>query len=380
MARTNSPIKSSPTEPLSLSKSCTCGDLEDSRKKAEYSRWHLPSLDGLRAVSISLVLLGHLAGTKFFPLGEGVGRYTGDMGNLGVRIFFIISGFLITSLLLREWEFNLRISLKDFYIRRLLRIFPASYSFTTCLMVAASLGLITLRPWDVGAAFTYTMNHHYDHSWYMGHLWSLSVEEQFYLLWPFTLALLGIRRGLWVAASMILVAPLVRFAMYEFLHSSHGIGRIFPSVADALATGCVLAGIRQWLDRRVRWRAFCVSKLFLLVPCAIATLSICCYGHPRVRDYVGQTLLNVAIGACVYRWVTFPGGWIGGALNSSLFTYVGILSYSLYLWQQPFLNRNGTGVLAVFPLNLAMAVLCAMGSYYLVERPFLGLRKRFQRV
>jgi peptidoglycan/LPS O-acetylase OafA/YrhL len=373
-------VRARPREPSSAVVSSVDPGCDGRGNTASASAWRLPSLDGFRAVSISLVLLGHLAGTKFSPLGAGLGQYTGDIGNLGVRVFFVISGFLITSLLLREWELSQRISLKDFYIRRLLRIFPASYCFTTSLMVAAWLGFISLRPGDLVAAYTYTTNHHYDHSWYTGHLWSLAVEEQFYLLWPFALVLLGRYRGLWLAASMLLIAPLVRFGMNEFLHAAHGIGRVFPSVADALATGCVLAGSRSWLDRQVHWRVFWTSKLFLLVPGAVAAVCIGCFGHPRVMDYLGQTFLNLGIAACIYRWVAFPDGWIGKTLNSRALVYIGALSYSLYLWQQPFLNRTSDGILSGFPLNLFLAVLCAMTSYYLIEQPFLGLRRRFQRV
>ncbi|MBN1506434.1 MAG: acyltransferase [Sedimentisphaerales bacterium] len=380
MTTTQAPTQTLPTERPPVAAPRSHGDSRHRGGTAGLSRWHLPSLDGLRAVSISLVLLAHLAGTRSFPLTERLFDYTGDIGNLGVRVFFVISGFLITSLLLREWELNDRVSLRNFYIRRLLRIFPASYCFTTCLLVAGWLGWIALKPWDIVAAYSYTANHHYDHSWYMGHLWSLAVEEQFYLLWPFALVLLGRRRGLWLAASMLIVAPLVRFGMHEFLHAAHGIGRIFPSIADALATGCVLAGTRHWLDQRVRWRTFCRSKLFLAVPCGVMAVCACCAGHPRVMDYAGQTLMNVGIAACIYRWVTFPDDRFGRVLNSRAFVCVGVLSYSLYLWQQPFLNRTGSSIVTSFPLNLLMVVLCATASYFLIERPFLRLRKRFQCV
>jgi peptidoglycan/LPS O-acetylase OafA/YrhL len=248
------------------------------------------------------------------------------------------------------------------------------------MVIAGWLGLLAVRPGDIAAAYTYTMNYHYDHSWYLGHLWSLAVEEQFYVLWPLALVLLGRRRGLWLAASMILVAPLVRFGMHELLHATHGIGRVFPSVADALATGCVLAGTRRWLDQQVRWRAFCESKLFLFVPCAVAVVCIRCYGHPRVTDYAGQTLMNLGIAACIYRWVAFPDGWVGRGLNSRPVVCMGVLSYSLYLWQQPFLNHTSNSLISSFPLNLLLAVLCSVASYQVVERPFLKLRKRFQHV
>src|SRR5262245_12713722 len=107
------------------------------------SATRIPSLDGLRAVSISLVLLGHLAGTRHFFPAAAIGRF-GDIGNLGVRIFFVISGFLITHLALREHARTGAISLKAFYIRRFLRIFPAFYIFILTTGVLALAGMVQL--------------------------------------------------------------------------------------------------------------------------------------------------------------------------------------------------------------------------------------------
>ncbi len=187
----------------------------------------LPSLDGLRAVSIALVLLGHLEGTKGFPswLDSHV-----DLGNLGVRVFFVISGFLITTLLVREWSDTGRISLTNFYLRRLFRIFPACYLFLSVMAIISATGYIELRPHDLLCGFTYTMNNHVDRSWYVGHLWSLSVEEQFYILWPVVLYFTGIRTGLRVALGVFLAAPLFRIGMLLLFPSTQFlIGTFFPS-------------------------------------------------------------------------------------------------------------------------------------------------------
>jgi peptidoglycan/LPS O-acetylase OafA/YrhL len=120
----------------------------------------IPGLDGLRAVSILFVLSGHLVGNPF-----------GDLANLGVRVFFVISGYLITLLLIREEGKTGTVSLRQFYARRALRIFPASYSLVLVVTAAYILGVIDLHRGDLLHAYTYTMNYSVDRSWWLGHLW-----------------------------------------------------------------------------------------------------------------------------------------------------------------------------------------------------------------
>src|SRR5215469_7481123 len=122
----------------------------------------MPSLDGLRAVSILMVLLGHLSGTRNFRnVNLGIGNYA----HLGVTVFFVISGFLITSLLMSELAATGGISLRLFYLRRTLRIFPASYTYLIVLTALSAVGLIAV-PWvSMTCAFTYTVNYLPGHAW-----------------------------------------------------------------------------------------------------------------------------------------------------------------------------------------------------------------------
>jgi peptidoglycan/LPS O-acetylase OafA/YrhL len=129
----------------------------------------IPSLDGLRAVSIALVALAHLNGTRYFPTLPELGQW--QLGNLGVRVFFVISGFLITTLLLEESERTGAVSLFQFYLRRCFRIFPAFYALCAVLFVLDQARIIALRPGDLLAAVTYTVNYHHDRAWYTGHIW-----------------------------------------------------------------------------------------------------------------------------------------------------------------------------------------------------------------
>lgn len=187
-----------------------------------------PSLDGLRAVSISLVIAHHL-GVSSLPV---IWRL--DIGNLGVRTFFVISGFLITSLLLAEREKVGRIDIKAFYLRRLFRIVPAYWVFLSAM--AVSVPVAALLP-----SLLYYAN--YSHpALLVGHTWSLSVEEQFYLIWP--LALLW--RPLWAVGAMLILAPIMRHLADQGLWPVES-RYAWECVCDALAAGCLLALVRDKL-------------------------------------------------------------------------------------------------------------------------------------
>jgi len=234
----------------------------------------MPSLDGLRAVSLCLVLFGHLCGTPGF-LPRSAGSILGDLGNLGVRVFFLISGFLITMLLVDELNQTGSISLSRFYLRRTMRIFPAFYVYVAILWGTAALGCVRLLPGDLLHALTYTSNYHQHQSWLTGHLWSLSVEEQFYLLWPVVFAFGGIQRAKWVAAITVLAAPLWRTVMLVWLPETQwGIGWWFPTIADSIAAGCLLAIWKPRLERNRRYAGLLRSRwFFLLLIVALAIMA-----------------------------------------------------------------------------------------------------------
>jgi peptidoglycan/LPS O-acetylase OafA/YrhL len=334
----------------------------------------LPSLDGLRAISISFVIFGHI--TKTADYLQPLQRF-GVVAAFGVRVFFVISGFLISTLLFHEMKKTGRVSLAKFYYRRTFRIFPAFYVYIAAIVSLAAAGVIELKSGDVLHAVTYTTNYHYDRSWYLGHLWSLSVEEQFYLLWPAMLLFLGRSRGLVVAAAMVLLAPVVRVATLRFhITAQAGIGESFQSVGDAIATGCLLAGLQPMLENSKRYLALLESKAFMLVP-AIA-LAFAFIVRPAIDFTVGETIQNVGIAVTVHWCIRHHDSWVGRFLNSRILSFVGTLSYSIYLWQQVFLHHVPTLVITTFPVNLACAFAAALFSYYAVERPFLRWRERLE--
>ena len=330
----------------------------------------IPSLDGLRAVAILMVIVGHLAGGVYTLPGLGSGhfpmRFT--LGGLGVRIFFVISGLLITTLLLQEQERSGRISLRQFYLRRALRILPASYTFLIVLAVAAGVGIVAIPKESFLASFLYFRNY-VGGDWYTGHLWSLSVEEQFYLIWPAVLALLGKRGAVIVAFCALPIANITRGLVA---------GPGFENNMDALACGCILACLWGVLAKNDRWQRFLRSPLFWAVPVAIMASNKLLFAGGFWLA-IGIGLANILIAVTVERFVRYPSGLASGILNSRGFILIGTLSYSLYLWQQPWLvMMGGHGLFQTFPLNVGMAVCCAALSYTLIERPFLRLKDRWK--
>ena len=361
----------------------------------EAARGRVPSLDGLRGISILAVLVAHALGTRNFLPASAVKPYIGDLGNLGVRVFFIISGFMITSLLFQEVAKSGHISLKSFYLRRTFRIFPAFYTYLAVMFTLGVLGVVHLSLADDLHAATYTVNFAHDPSWYIGHVWSLSVEEQFYMLWPLALILWqpgggpGVapptslakaentrRRAKLVAIAVILLAPFARVGTWILLPSERSlIGEAFPTIADSIAFGCLLASFRGYLDKHTGYLAFLRSPWFWLIPVAIVALNLSA-SHVGLFYTFGETLLDLLIAVVIDRAVRLPDGLSGRLLNSRLLVHIGVLSYSIYLWQQPFLNKRSSGLFQSFPLSLIAALACAHVSYYLIERPALRLRVR----
>ncbi len=335
----------------------------------------LPSLDGLRAFSILLVCIGHIAGTVGAP--DFLLPFH-NLGNLGVKIFFVISGFLITYLLLLERERMGCINLKQFYIRRTFRLFPAFYFYVLCMAIAHYLGWIELWDGDLFHAATYTMNYHHERSWWLNHAWSLAVEEQFYLLWPFLLLWLGIIRARTLALVIICLAPFIRAFMWFALEASpSAMTREFQAVADALATGCVLAYMNKEGWKMPGWfKSLCfyaVPLSMFIIPLLMVKL------NPALFYILGQSIVNICAAAMIWRFMYVRDGLVFSVLNCRPAIWIGGISYSLYLWQEPFLNSWVQEWYASFPLNIPATLACVIFSYYVIEKPFLRMRHRFSR-
>jgi peptidoglycan/LPS O-acetylase OafA/YrhL len=334
-----------------------------------------PGLDGLRAVAVSGVI-----GFHYY-------RWPGG-GNGGVELFFVLSGFLITTLLVEEWRERNSISLPRFYLRRALRLLPALWFFLLVWTVlSASAGHFQLKPLVLG--FTYTTNLATvvdGHAPGLSHLWSLGNEEQFYLLWPILLiGLLRLRTPplrLAAVAGALALAEIVARDMF----SQNQLGWLR---FDAMLVGCV-AGILFASPLHGKLRAVCCAP-----PVAAASATVAIYLLLKQPDWsfmVGAhrlipTNLVFSVASIVsIVWVVEgcpgfrPAHWF---LASTPIAYVGRISYALYLWH-PFvlswlLWQNGGNLQSerwAAPIAVACSFCMATVSYWLVERRFLRMKWR----
>ena len=343
----------------------------------------LPSLDGLRAVSICMVVIGHCSSTipGLSRTALTLVRFFGN-GGLGVSIFFVISGFLITTLLVREYQATQHLNLKNFYIRRAFRIFPAFYAYWLVVLVLELFGCIQVSHSDLFSSAVYIWNYvprNVD-TWFLGHTWSLSVEEQFYLLWPLILAFVTPKRATSVAIALIVAEPFLRISSYFLLPSSRPlIGMMVHTRADSLMIGALLAlvsldEVQRGLVKRIAALPLIpVGGLCFLLADALLTRF---FGGKYLLP-IGYTVQNVAIAILVTYVVYLDTTPLARFLNQAAIVHLGVISYSLYIWQQLFLTTKNTTITGRFPLNIVCALLVAELSYFFLEKPFLRWRRRF---
>jgi len=359
-------------------------------KQITTHKLHIPGLNGLRAVSILLVLLNHALIKGQLDTLSRPWTFFAD-GALGVNIFFVISGYLITTLLLREEAATHTIQLKKFYIRRVLRIFPAYYSLLLFYGLLQLLHVFQLSTtsWVTSVTFTKYFN---KEDWPTNHLWSLSVEEHFYLLWPLGFIHLKNKGRRLLPVIILVLVPAARV-----------INGFYPQVkwidelslfqrADAIACGCLLAlyfdKIALAVDRLVQ-----KSRLFFVLPLVILFLLYQSYWilnmpfmfrflHTAFGGTQG-TIANLAIVLLLVITIRYKTLW-QRVLSLRPVNYIGKISYGIYLWQQLFfspwqqqyfsLQLNPAATLLV---NVACIVLVATASYYIIEKPFLRLKTKY---
>jgi peptidoglycan/LPS O-acetylase OafA/YrhL len=350
------------------------------QKASQKSMPHrIPSLDGCRAISICLVILSHLCYTPAFKAFDPYARMMYHFGPFGVKVFFVISGFLITTLLLNEERKNGRISIKMFYIRRAFRIWPVAYAFILVAAILAWKNWITLPPHNLLYAATFTMNHVQEGSWFTGHFWSLAIEEQFYLVWPLVF-LFTARRGRTVSCLLILfLAPLLRTLSYVYapgIFAAMQESLLF--MGDAIAIGCLLALFSKELEASRIVHRIINLRWFFVVPAVSVIMYITLKPLPVFYWAAGESIALLCIAATIWRVIHVRDAafWL---LNTKPLVTVGVLSYSLYIWQQLFLNPTSDTVFNRLPLNLLLLVGVAACSYSFIESPFLRLRPVLSR-
>ncbi len=353
-----------------------------STSQARYTSYmrRLPSLDGIRAFSLGLVVLGHLY--AFLNPNESKTLFWAIVANhsLGVSIFFVVSGFLITLILQEEWHRTGSVSLASFYLRRAFRIWPAFYFFLACLWSLRAMGIVAIPNTELSFAALFLWNYlPQGSSWWLSHTWSLAVEEQFYLLWPLALVFGGLRFCAKAVVVVIALSPLLRVGTFYAIPSLRPhLDWLGHCRMDSLMAGCGLALLWQtdWLKAQLSKNAS---------PWVVAVAAVYVFlGSPLLesvwgsyyRQTLGLTLESLSLAAIV-GWLVFnPKTWIGTILNSRVAIYAGALSYSAYLWQQMFLNPYHTFQWH-WTANLLAVYLFSELSYRGIEKPFLKFRIRF---
>jgi len=341
-------------------------------------------LDGLRAISIGFVIASHARKTVDCSVPPLVDAVWDSAGELGVQVFFGLSGYLITFLLVKEYMRTGTISLRNFYIRRVLRIFPAFYSYLAVMALLVWAGVIHI-PWRLlleTAAYikNYVQTTPADHSWFVGHSWSLAVEQQFYLIWPLLFIGLGIRKAKYAALAFIVMMPLSRVACWYLLPGTrNSIGGTIHTCMDLLMFGCLLAlldghpGFESFMKKLSSW-VYPAAAIFFI---AIIDPIIVHYLHTSYRLPFGLTIDCALISFVIAWFVRNPDSRGAIFLNTAPMVYAGVLSYSLYLWQQPFMTVHNRTIMGHFPLNVILSFLMAAVSYHLIEKRFLAMRSRY---
>ena len=332
----------------------------------------IPSLNGIRAFAAFLVVFYHYG----WP----------SPGGLGVLTFFVLSGFLITWLLLREEDRYGRISLSAFYWRRSLRIFPAFYVYW--ILLVAYL-LLSNHRFVVGqgiAAFFYVGNYYQaiigDPNTGFSHTWSLGVEEQFYLLWPAAFLLLRPNRRFLFLLCAIPFIWVYRELSVWLLHRDQGyVYFAFDMRADHLLMGCLLAvAIHRRSLPGVLLR--CSSRPWgaWIAVAGLAASSVMAAHITRYRDTIGFIVDPILVAILIVQVIRFPEAGLGRLLNLRAISYLGTISYSVYLYHVvllgPVTRAFSSVPILTLPGFIGAVVLAATGSYFLIERPMLRLRNR----
>jgi peptidoglycan/LPS O-acetylase OafA/YrhL len=353
-----------------------------------------PALDGIRAIAVVPVMIFHMM------------AWRAPGGFSGVRVFFVLSGFLISTLLLEEWADKHMIRLGAFYVRRALRLLPALFLLLAVYLIAVAIldGTSAVRHLfgNTVTVVLYVSNWRLvavGHGGAFTHLWSLSVEEQFYLLWPIGLVLLlrfcKLRTTLIITAvvaagSWILSEALTLSSHTAGLHTETQVLRIAnerhayygtDAVACALLAGCLVAILRSSgrfhaSEKYPRWIANAGFVGVVLYAFEVF--------WPPAYPYreVGLLMVVVASLGMILAAVDAPKSLLAQLLSTAPMRAIGRVSYALYLWHLPmfFIVRShvdGLGPVGRTLVASALTAIAAVISYKLVEQPCLRLKQRF---
>jgi peptidoglycan/LPS O-acetylase OafA/YrhL len=358
--------------------------MEPSTKSVKQER--LEQLDALRAIAVLMVLYFHWLPEKFiFHL---------PLGDLGVTLFFVLSGYLITGILLSAAE---KIGngprtavIKSFITRRALRIFPIYYLFigvSWLLSVGAFDKSIT---WHMVYLSNFYVYHTQNWPQAAGHLWTLSVEEQFYLIWPWLILYVPRDYLLSVLGGIFAIAILARFYLLP-VYPAENFTLVLPLPAfDALVVGAILARVSSDRHRLQKFLSFCK---YVALPVFVATFALRVFGNQNNQAFaIFHVALSFVVAMIIASAASGFGGLAGQILSSRPLRSIGTISYSLYLYQGfvPLTLRyavvNGwlpEAFRAGWPFYitcLSTTLLIGYASWFIIERPINALKVFFPYV
>lgn len=344
-----------------------------------------PQLDGLRGIAVLIVMFFHANA----PFMRG--------GGVGVDIFFVLSGFLITILLVSEYENFGAVKLKRFYIRRALRLVPALLALVIMICVASYVmsPVYGFRKNMVDSFITITYLTNWSRAFSLhtpdlvGHTWSLAVEEQFYLIWPpLFLLLFRVFKSkavvFYAAIAIALLSWTVRVALYIHGATHDRIYNGLDTRADALMFGCAV-GLAFTSRRLMRDDDARLLKKILRVSAPVAAVALGVYAMAGVwsDSYMfrfGLALNSLLALIVIMGLLVHPEGFLARFMMQKWLVWVGTLSYGLYLWHLPIfltMARRNFSNLELNTIGFALTFAAASSSYYLLEKPLLRLKKRF---
>jgi peptidoglycan/LPS O-acetylase OafA/YrhL len=349
---------------------------------SRYPLGYNPGLDGLRGTATLCVLAAHLNFGVWCP-----GAF------LYMDMFFVMSAYLITSLLLKRWNNTGNIGFATFYLRRFLRLFPANYAMILTLVVVAYLTLHNFRGHLTQAAVAATYTTNWTRAFevpmpeYLGHTWSLAVEEQFYLVWPVILALLLRAVGLRMRLVALIGLLALGFAGWRSWLTLHGASesRLFNGTdmrGDALLVGCAL-GVAMAMPRVRQSLTLQRAAELLALPSFVVLVvgGFTMDQHNRAM-YGGISLIFTMASACLITALALPRQTIPHRIfRSPPLVFFGRICYGLYLWHYPIFNviRFNYGVtepVLLGVIGVPLTFVAALLSWRFIESPLLKAKDR----
>lgn len=337
-------------------------------------------LDGWRGISIAFVIIGHLLNHRY---GSVPGVRSPDLAEVlsvwGVDIFFVISGFIITRLALKEREQSGAFSISGFYTRRFFRIVPPFYACLAATGCVAAVGLIDQPLPGIAAAAGFTCNlSHVPCGWFAGHSWSLAFEEQFYLSLPLIFRFSGRNIKKILAGLLVL---LMLFPFFRYLANLQGLWHSAAGLVGGFSFICIgaVAAVYERTFAKIATSRVAphVSIAVLVGLSALAALNSAFSFPPASRAAYLQASVNSLLLPPFLAWVillpVYRRSPINRLLGTKCLQFLGAVSYSLYLWQQIFTAQRGLYLMDSFLTFPPLMLAAAIASYYGIEKPCIRI-------